>query len=231
MNDERLLGLRASILWRYDEYGRMVCRNEPGGNPAPRLHLGYTREKVLLRFGATVPTGTTDRIAKVFGEARVCPDLHVPSPLSDTLERILEEEAPVVAEDSGPVYRFRERVRSDTAAVQVTRENLAVVRDTFPWLQKELADRWPCFAVVRDGAAVSICLSSRVGAGANEAGVETHLAFRGRGFASAVTSAWSAAVVAQGKIPFYSTSWTNVASQGVANRLGLIVFGGEATWV
>jgi predicted GNAT family acetyltransferase len=97
-------------------------------------------------------------------------------------------------------------------------------------LYDELADWGPCFAVVRGGAAVSVCFSSRIGAAAAESGVETLPHFRGRGYASAATAGWATAVQAAGLIPLYSTSWENLASQGVARRLGLVLFGSDMTW-
>ncbi len=84
--------------------------------------------------------------------------------------------------------------------------------------------------MVRDGAAVSVCFSARIGTGAAAAGVETLPDFRSRGYATAVTAAWGAAIREAGRIPLYSTAWENLASRGVARRAGLIMFGAEATW-
>ena len=112
----------------------------------------------------------------------------------------------------------------------MTDENAGLVQETLPDLFRVLAARQPCFAVVQDGVAVSVCFSSRVGRQAAEAGVETLPDFRGRAYATAVTAAWGAAVRERGLIPLYSTSWDNLASQGVARRVGLIMFGADLSW-
>jgi predicted GNAT family acetyltransferase len=77
---------------------------------------------------------------------------------------------------------------------------------------------------------VSVCFSARNGPLAAEAGVETLADFRGQGHAAAVTAAWAAQIQAEGRIPIYSTWWGNDASQAVARRLGLRMFGSGATW-
>jgi predicted GNAT family acetyltransferase len=115
-------------------------------------------------------------------------------------------------------------------AVQLTEANVSLAGDTYPWLVTELREWWPCFAVVRDGAAVSVCFSARIGSLAAEAGVDTRPDHRGRGFAANVTAAWAAAIQVSGRIPLYSTSWDNLASQGVAHRLQLTLFGADASW-
>jgi predicted GNAT family acetyltransferase len=88
----------------------------------------------------------------------------------------------------------------------------------------ELRQRRPCFAVFRGGQAVAICCSSRTTPRAAEAGVETVAAFRGHGAAGLAVEAWAAAVRAEGRIPFYSTAWTNLPSRAVARKLGLELF-------
>jgi len=60
--------------------------------------------------------------------------------------------------------------------------------------------------------------------------VETLPEFRGHGYAAAVTAAWGLAVQAAGGIPLYTTSWENVASQGVARSLGLRMYGVDLWW-
>ena len=58
-----------------------------------------------------------------------------------------------------------------------------------------------------------------------EAASETAEAYRGRGYGAAATQTWAAAVFASGRQALYGTSWQNVASQGVARRLGLVLYG------
>ena len=89
----------------------------------------------------------------------------------------------------------------------------------------ELNSSQPCLAVVEDSQVVSICRSVRSSSRAHEAGVDTLTGYRRHGYATSVVAAWALAVRALNRIPLYSTSWDNVASQGVARRLGLIQYG------
>ena len=70
-----------------------------------------------------------------------------------------------------------------------------------------------------------MCCSARMSQLAAEAGVEPLAGFRGRGYAVAVVAAWARVVAPTGRTPFYSTAWDNVASRGVARRLGLRLYG------
>jgi predicted GNAT family acetyltransferase len=79
-------------------------------------------------------------------------------------------------------------------------------------------------AVLEDGYAVSVCFCARRSIGAAEAGLETAPAFRGRGLAARVTTAWAAAVRATGRTPLYSTSWANASSLAVASKLELRIY-------
>jgi predicted GNAT family acetyltransferase len=59
------------------------------------------------------------------------------------------------------------------------------------------------------------------------AGLETLEEYRRRGHAVAVVAGWARAVRAMGRIPLYGTTWDNIASQGVARKLGLVRYGTE----
>jgi hypothetical protein len=229
VDDHDLMTIRAETLFTYDARGRMVRNNEPEGDPAPRLFLGYTTDGYVLRLGQAVPDVLVRRLHEIVDRRPPVRALQTSPTLLAAVREVLEEHAPVTWEVSGPVYRFPESVTRSPDVVQVTEANVDVLRDAFPWLHDRLPAYEPCFAVLHDGAAVSVCFSSRIGAAACEAGAGTLPAFRGRGYAAAVTAAWGAAVRSAGQRPLYSTTWDNLASQGVARRRGLIMFGADVT--
>ncbi len=233
MDDRDLMAIYADTGFTYDARGRMLRTNEPREEErrlAPRLFLGSTMAGHVVRFGAAVPDALARRLVAIIDRQPLVGNLHTPPAALAVVREALARHAPVMAEDGGPAYRFPASIARPGEAVQLTDANRELVRDTYPWLYDELADWQPCFAVVRDGAAVSVCFSSRIGAEAAAAGVETLPDFRGRGYATAVTAAWGTAVREAGRIPLYSTAWDNLASQGVARRAGLIIFGADATW-
>ena len=82
------------------------------------------------------------------------------------------------------------------------------------------AEQAPCYGMVADGLLVSIAHSSRRTAVACELGVETLPAVRRHGYALAVTTAWSAAILREGLTPIYSALAANTASLGLAAKAG-----------
>jgi hypothetical protein len=228
-HDAQLMAIRVDTLFRHDANGRMATHNDPDARPAPRAFLGWTAESYILRLGVTVPDAIADHVADV---VRSHPPAlrHGGNPsLLQVLRGALTRHAPVTGEEAGPAFCFPEPAPTSAHAVQITEANVELVRESYPWLLTELREWWPCFAVVRDGKAVSVCFSSRIGTAAAESGVDTLEDYRGRGYASDVTSAWRAAIRASGREPLYSTSWENLASQAVARRLGLFMFGADVT--
>jgi len=230
VDDHALMEIRADILFRYDARGRMASTNEPDSRPAPRLWVGRTTGGHVMRFGEAMPDDLARELAALVEREPVGDSMVVPPALRAALGAALARHAPIREEGSGPAYRFPASIARPGDAVEVTDATLAVVRDTHPWLYRDLVAWGPCFAVLRDGVAASICISSRIGARACEAGLFTLPEYRGRGYAVAATAAWGAAVRAAGRVPLYSTSWENVGSQAVAWRLGLRMFGADAHW-
>ena len=233
MDDRGLMRIRADTLFTHDARGRMQWSNEPREaerRAAPRLFLGYTPTGYILRLEATVPDAIAHELEAIVDGQPPVPDRLSPPPALTAMREILARQAAITAEGGGPAYRFPATIRpAAVGTISLTESNRALVRETYPWLYQEFTDWQPCYVVVRDGAAVSVCFSARMGSVAAEAGVETLPAFRGRGYAAAVTTAWGAAIREAGRIPLYSTAWENSASQGVARRAGLIMFGTDWT--
>jgi hypothetical protein len=75
--------------------------------------------------------------------------------------------------------------------------------------------------VLIDGEVAAQAWTTAESARAVEVEVETQPAFRRRGLASQVVASWSAAVLGDGRVAFYSHVVENEASAGVARRLGL----------
>ncbi len=233
MDDRDLMGIHADTCFTYNARGRMLRTNEPRDQerrPAPRLFLGRTTAGHVVRTGAVTPGALARRLEAIIDRHPPAGDLHAPLAALTAVREALTAHAPITAEGDGPAYRFPEPLARPHGSVHLTDANRALARETYPWLYDEIDDWQPCVAVVRDGAAVSVCFSSRMGAVAAAAGVETLPAFRGYGYAVAVTAAWGAAVREVGRIPLYSTDWENSASRSVARRVGLIMFGSVATW-
>ncbi len=112
---------------------------------------------------------------------------------------------------NGPAFVFPVRIDEPDGVVGVeTREQGA-----------------PAFAVMDGDRIASLCGSSRDGVDAAEAGLVTYEPYRGRGYAARVTAAWARAIRTSGRIPLYSTSWTNAASLAVARKLNLIPYASD----
>jgi hypothetical protein len=124
----------------------------------------------------------------------------------------------------GPAFEFPAFVASPDGVVSIHDEAL-LGRHFSGWVAGEIAaGAAPMVAVLVDGDAVSVCFCARRSTVAAEAGLETAPAFRGRGLAARVTTAWAGAVRASGRTPLYSSSWRNASSLAVARKLGLRVY-------
>jgi RimJ/RimL family protein N-acetyltransferase len=207
----------------------MLLTNEPcveARRPAPRFTIGRAGGGHTARFGATLPHVTVRELQRLIDRLAPVDNLRFPDTALDTLRELLGGPE----SGGGPVHRFPAVISSSSGVIRLTEANRDLARETFAWLYREFAHWQPCFGVIEDGAIVSACYSSRIGPRAAEAGVDTLAGFRGRGYAAAVTIAWGSEIRAMGRIPIYSTGWSNLASQGVARRVGLELFGVDATW-
>lgn len=224
--DLDLMRLHVETLFTHDAKGRMSAVNEPGGAPAPRFFLGRTAAGSLWRFRHDLVADTVQALEALCAE--LSPDRDWERPENPTpFAKILAEREPVEKIWSGPVFRFPDSVTGREETVRVDESNADVLRPHFEDWLGAVRDCQPFVVRLHDGRAVSLCSTVRETAEAYEAGVETAPAFRGRAYATHVVAAWADAVRATDRIPLYSTSWENAASQRVANKLGLFRFGND----
>jgi RimJ/RimL family protein N-acetyltransferase len=229
MSDLQLLELQVDALFTHDSAGQIVSTNEPDASPAPRFFLGRTHMGNLWRLRHNLPEITAYRLNELAAAEPVADDLRAePRTIALFLEALSADQE-VRHIWSGPAFRFSDTLPAQAiAATRITRATIHLLRQ-MNWDQAALArdfEEWePMFAIVEGGVAVSLCFSSRLTEHAAEAGVETLEAYRGRGYASALVTSWAHAVRALGKVPLYSTSWDNLASQAVVRNLGLMQYG------
>jgi RimJ/RimL family protein N-acetyltransferase len=163
-----------------------------------------------------------------------------PSAVASCAELLSSSVGPVRVE-GGPVFVFPTSVNAEvTADVRVVtsmdddRERLVPFRpsnwEAEEWSELLRGDLGPWAIAVMDGQVVSVCHTPRpLIATAAECGVWTHPSQRGQRLAEITTAAWARVVARTGRVLFYSTDESNLASQRVASRLGLRLLGRQWT--
>ena len=227
MDHRELMRIHVEALFTRDNHGDIVRVNEPNGTVAPRFFLGRTTDGDMWWFRHDVaPDVRTELEAAIRHDNRQATALNSPidpAPYEATLARY----APVERTEVGSAFSFPESLPQNAGATRVTDANAELLTlHLAPWLPDVRVSQ-PLFVVTCDGNAVSVCASVRQTSEAYEAGVETAVAYRRRGFAAPAVAAWAAAVREIGRVPLYSTSWQNTASQAVARKLALIQFGSD----
>jgi hypothetical protein len=139
----------------------------------------------------------------------------------------LSQHAPVERIWVGPAYWFANDFTVAQEPVPITEHNSYLLEGGLQAWIPDVPYQQPLFSMIAAGQAAAICASVRISAAAHEAGVETLPAYRQKGCAVAVVSAWAGAVEKMGALPLYSTSLENIASQKVAARLGLSQYGAD----
>jgi hypothetical protein len=222
-----LIELQARTLFRHDLAGRLTTINEPGEQPAPRLFFGRTPQGNIWHLRFDLPADLIHELVAALSAEPTTTDLQAPPVSLQCLLDALERHAPVERVWQGPAWSVPEAVSAPADTEPVVLTDLELLSATFGGSVESWVESAPCLALMDAGRPVSVCFSARTSAGASEAGVETLPEYRRRGFASAVTAAWARQVRAAGRIPLYSTSWDNLASQQVARRLGLLLYAAD----
>lgn len=227
VSDRQLMKIQVEVLFTQDENGYLQHINEPVNvpEPAPRFFFGHTNEGLICRFRHDLPDNVVAQLKEV-AAAEPMPVNSQKIPRNRRqFEDILQSHAPIERVWIGPAYHFPEHITRPTNVVRLSCENAGLLKEDFTEMVSELNSSQPYLAVIEDSQAVAICRSVRVSSHAHEAGVDTLVDHRRRGYATSVVAAWALAVRTLNRIPLYSTSWDNIASQSVARRLGLVQYG------
>jgi hypothetical protein len=222
-----LADLHLDLLYERDSDG-CIARRRNHDAPPPLVHLVRTAEGNCWLLSAAVAAPLR---AGVHAALEALPvDFRDPEqpPLDiELLQPLLAGEGLEFSMERGPAFAFPEVMPSarDEAELLLDPHEVPTAPE-LGWLRLAQPHEHP-LAVARNdrGEVVAVCHSSRSTPAAAEAGVETASAYRGRGLAGVVVSRWARAVRAEGRLPLYSTDWSNHASRAVARKLGLVMYG------
>jgi len=223
-----LADLQLDTLFETDERG-LLLRSRGAGVKPPLVHLVRTVEGNRWLLSAALSEDVRERIEAALAEEPVVADFAAievtPPRLEGVRELLAADGAP--PERRGPAWVFPDALPAPAHSVDVLDDlpSTPAVAE-LAWVREALESERPLVVARNEaGEVVSVCHSPRSTPRAAEAGVETAPKYRGRGLAGAVTLGWAAALRAEGRIPLYSTQWTNTASRAVARKLGLLPYG------
>ena len=207
--------LQLDTLFVLSEAGRIISTREPNPGPGPRFSLIRGRTHCAWAIHADVAEELAGQLRALAREEAPTADFRDDPVHANEYVSLVGGRA-----DSGPAFTFPDVVPASADIVAVN--DLAQLEEHFRgWTADELPERSPILAVVEEGYAVSVCFCARRSPAAAEAGVETAGRFRRRGLGARVTAAWAQAIRASGRLPIYSTSWSNKSSLAVARKLRL----------
>jgi hypothetical protein len=228
----QLIDIQIPTLFVCDAEGRLRYIRELGYEEseldlAPRFFMGRTLQGNIWRFRHDLPAALVHDLEQLCRTEPTAIDLSKQPHNAAAIRAVLHAHTPLTDEERGPAYWIPDEVQAPAEVVLISEANAQLLEAYFPW---KLTSRsgfktGPLIAAVAQGSAVSICFCARLTPWAAEAGVETVKAFRGQGYASAVVASWASFIRQRGLLPLYSTSWENVASQGVARKLGMVCYG------
>lgn len=211
-----MMKIQAETLYTMDNQKRLLSINEPDGGQAPALFIGITSVGQCSYYHHQLPFTLIEELG--------C-DAELPLDVAKLIRRV-ETLKPVKSVWMGPAYTFPETCGEWNPNVQLIESHRTfLLEEHFPDLIEHLHEKMPVAAYVIEDSAVAVCCSARVSQQGAEASLYTAPHFRGQGYAAEAVKCWQYHVKESGRIPIYSTSWDNIASQTVARKLGLIQFG------
>ena len=213
-----LLDDLARTMFATDVDGRLIGQG-------PHLHILRAGETLIARSHASVPAPVAVRLMELADAPRGRPG-HWANEYASYIQA-LSSIGPTKAVRAGLLYAFPRVSAPEGDAVSIGPGNRDLLRHGLDEWLPDVDAGLPMIAIVRDNRAVSICASVNASRTAHCAGVETVADHRGQGLAGRAVASWAHAVQTLGAAPFYGTTFDNLASQGVARRLGLTLIGSE----
>lgn len=229
-----LMEIHINTLFCCDADGYLRCVNEASEPPAPLFYMGRTPQANLWRVRYDLPATTRAELDALCRAEPLATDFTRPPQYSAQIKAVLAEHVALDQQQEyrGPAFYVAEDHIPLANTVLITDANAELLRENFDWALPfaENQSILP-IAVTVEGAtpkearAVSVCFCSRRPGQATEAGLETVVEFRGKGYGSSTVAAWATAVHAMGCMPLYSTSWDNLASRAIARKMGMRFYG------
>lgn len=225
--------LHLETLFVLNEQGGIVSTREPGATRGPLFFLARGMTGCAWAVHADVPPALADQLEDLATQEPPASDLWT-APVHAVRYRSLWARGAESAVEplQGMAFTFPEEPAQPNDVpdgIVLVEDERLLARHFSGWMPGEIAaGRAPVLAITDGGFPVSVCFCARRSDAAAEAGVETAAAHRGRGLAPRVTAAWVRAIRESGRVPLYSTSWTNDASLAVARKLGLVAY--ASTW-
>lgn len=136
-------------------------------------------------------------------------------PRIDPLLEVLRSRGVATQMGHYKTYVFASHPESDGDVLCLSKDDPAVKVFGFDGFAENV------YAIKKNGAVISACVSARENEKCAEAWVSTAPEYRGKGFARKVVRAWAGSLIDAGKIPFYSHKIENTASANLAVKLGL----------
>lgn len=231
LTDLELLEIEIETLWSADHRGRLVKSRGYDGRTAPHLVIAVSNDGQIAAIGHEVPDALAVELQAAVAGGSPSPPATPPASLA-RCEQLLKESIGPVELSSGPGYLIPPATAFESAAKIVHSDdgNAENLRDQIPeragWRREEwhllLDGVFGPWAVATIGdRIIAICHTARLTDRGAEAGLWTDPEFRGQGHGAAATAAWASLLAPSGRHLFYSTSATNLSSQGVAARLNL----------
>lgn len=224
-NKLELMEMQVKALFTHDSNNFIRNINDLDGAPAPRFFFGRTPDGNVLRFRYDLPQDIIRKLTNLVTMEPIDYNLARSTVLLDKIKEILQGHGEVQKIDEGPAYKLPRGIAFPSDVIKITKDNVYLLKNSFNYMLSELQFWEPCFVKFVNGNVASICFSSRIANASHEAGVETLPDFRGKGYAADVVAAWATDIYKMNRIPTYSTSWDNTASQSVARKLKCDLYG------